>query len=105
MCWLVGWFVNPKLVCEYNVNVHTHVQAMTGDGRWIKTEPSDNSLIVMVGDLIQRWTANRLLATVSTCFALRNRYFMGEGGAALWATMHLAPSTILADMFVNTEEN
>jgi len=37
----------------------------TPDGRWTKVEPVENSVLIAPGDLMQRWTANRIKASVS----------------------------------------
>lgn len=40
------------------------LEAKTREGRWVRAEPIANTVLVMTGDLIQRWTANRIMAVV-----------------------------------------
>jgi len=58
--------VNYRIIIIINIII-TRVQVKANsDGHWIKAEPVPNSVLVMIGELLQRWTANRLPATVSS---------------------------------------
>ena len=48
-------------------------QVMTPGGHWFKAAPVANTVLVMMSDLMPRWTANRINATVFTfvCFSQR----------------------------------
>jgi len=41
------------------------MQVKTPDGQWIDAPPIANTVLVNIADLMQRWTADRLLSTVS----------------------------------------
>ena len=38
---------------------------MKKDGTWIETHPSPNTVMVNIGDVMQRWTSDKFISTVS----------------------------------------
>jgi len=51
--------VTPAYISRY-----FDFQVKTTAGRWIEAVPMANTVLVNIADLMQRWTADRLLSTV-----------------------------------------
>ncbi len=39
---------------------------MRRDGQWFETIPEPNTIMMNIGDMMQRWTADKFISTVST---------------------------------------
>ena len=55
--------------CVHPVHLHKFVelQVKCRDGEWIDAVPMANTVLVFIDDVMQRWTADRLVATVYSC--------------------------------------
>jgi len=43
---------------------HISLQILTPEGRFVPVPPIEGTIVVNIGDLMQRWTGNKLRATV-----------------------------------------
>ena len=41
-----------------------NVQVMRRDGKWFETIPEPNTIMMNIGDLMHRWTADKFISTV-----------------------------------------
>lgn len=53
------------------IALSNELQVRRRDGKWINADPIPDTILVNAGDLLQMWTAGKLLATVSNWKTLR----------------------------------
>jgi len=66
--WWRGWpSVLPHVFMKHSVDQVSNrdaVQVQRRDGGWVDAVPIPNTVLINIGDLLQRWTSDKLISTV-----------------------------------------